>query len=58
MRRGPLKGAVSAQKARQVSATETKELPGGTKDKVSPVMGVIDLPSRRINDLKKETEKN
>ena len=53
-----MKGALSAQKARQVSATETKELPGGTKDKVSPVMGVIDLPSRRINDLKKETEKN
>ena len=38
--RGPLKGAVSAQKALQGSETETRELLGGTEENsVSPVSG-------------------
>ena len=38
--RGPLKGAVSAQKALQGSETETRELLGGTENNsVSSMMG-------------------
>ena len=38
--RGPLKGAVSAQKALQWSETETRELLGGTEEKgTTPTRG-------------------
>ena len=38
--RGPLKGAVSAQKALRGSETETRELLGGTEENsVSPIRG-------------------
>ena len=38
--RGPLKGAVSAQKALLWSETEKRELLGGTEENsVSPIMG-------------------
>ena len=51
--RGPLKDAVSAQKALQGSETETRELLGGTEEESFPDEGVIDLPSRQINDFQK-----
>ena len=35
---GPLKGAVSAQKALQGSETETRELLGGTEENSVPLM--------------------
>ena len=56
LRLRPLKGVVSAQG----SETETRELLGVTEDKCFSNKGVIDLPSRQINDFfyKKETEKN
>ena len=44
---GPLKGAVSAQKALQGSETETRELLGGTEEKSIALTGVIDLPSSK-----------
>ena len=48
--RGPLKGAVSAQKALQGSETETRELLGGTaENSVSLMRGR--LPFRQINDF-------
>ena len=44
--RGPLKGAVSIQKALQRSKTETRELLRGMQENsVLPDEGVIDLPS-------------
>ena len=48
--RGPLKGAVSAQKALRGSETEKRELLGGTEEK-SMSQGVINLPFRQINDF-------
>ena len=48
---GPLKGAVSAQKALQESETRTKEMLGGREEN--------SLPSRQIYDFyKKQPEKN
>ena len=50
--RGPLKGAVSAQKALQGSETETRELLGGTEEKsATPTHEAVDLPFRQINDF-------
>ena len=51
MRRGPLKGTVSAQKVLEGSKTETRELLGGTKEKSFPRRGVIDLPSEQFNAI-------
>ena len=45
----------------QGDETETRDLLGGTKENVVyPSKGVIDLPSRQINDFfyKNETEKD
>ena len=51
-----------AQKAFQGSKMEGRELLGGTEEKsiIADYVGVIDLPSRQINDFcyKKETEMN
>ena len=57
---GPLKGAVSAQKALQGSETETREVAGRNgREIVFPRQGVIDLPYRQINDfLQKGYRKN
>ena len=59
--RGPLKGAVSAQKAFQGSETKTTELLGGTEENsVSPDEGSLICPPGKsmIFFTKKETEKN
>ena len=44
-------GAMSAQKALQKCETETRELLGGTEEKVFSRQGVIDLPGGQINDF-------
>ena len=49
--RGPKKGAVSAQKALRGSETETRELLGVTEENSVSRLGIIDLPSRQINDF-------
>ena len=49
--RGPLKGAMSAQKALQGSETETRSCWEEQKRKLFLRQGVIDLPSRQINDF-------
>ena len=46
-----MKGAVSAQKALQVSETDTRQLLGGTEEKTVSLIGSIDLPSGQINDI-------
>ena len=58
--RGPLKGAVSAQKALQGPEAETREMLGGMEENRVSRRRVIDLPYRQINDFfyKKESEKN
>ena len=49
---------MSAQKALQGSETETRELLGGTEENSVSPRGVIDLPSRQINEFsQKKTEK-
>ena len=46
--RGPLKGAVQAQKG---SETKTRELPGEAEENSVSRQGVIDLLFRQINDF-------
>ena len=46
---GPMKGALSAQKAFQGSKTGTRQLLGGTEEKVFTIWQVITLPSRQNN---------
>ena len=46
-----MKGVVSAQKALLGFETETRELLGGTEENSVSPQGVIDLPSRQINDF-------
>ena len=60
LRLGALKGFLSWHDALQGPETETKELLVGTTENSVSRLGVIDLPSRQINDFfyKKETEKN
>ena len=54
---GPLKGSMSAEKALQGSEAETRELlEGTTENSVSPI-GVIDLPSRQINEFSQRGKK-
>ena len=49
--RGHLKVVVSAQKAIQGSETKTRELLEVTEGNSVSQCGVIDLPSRQINDI-------
>ena len=50
-----MKGFASAQKALQISEMEMRELPGEAEENsVSLTRGVIDLPSRQINDFSQE----
>lgn len=50
--RGPLKGALSAEKVLPLSKTKLRELLEGLKvNKVLPDEGVMYLISRQINDL-------
>ena len=47
------------KKAFQGSETKTRQLLGGTEEiKIVPVVGVIDLPLRQINDFKMKNEKD
>ena len=56
---GPLKGAVSAEKALQGSKTEMRELLGGMEKIGFPVKGSLICPTGKpVIFYKKETEQN